>query len=408
MNRYDLVVVGAGPAGSCAAAAAARAGLRVALIERERLPRHKTCGGGMPMTVSAWVRDLDPGLFVECEVRRMRLTWRFAEPTLAPLSPPGSNRPLGLWMVQRSVFDQALAERAVRFGAELVEGVRVREVVEEGGVVRVRGVGASGGSLWEGCASWVVGADGANGIVARCAGLRRSRALAIAMEVEHPHRWGEGHADLRRDVIHVDFGAVGQGYAWVFPKADHLNVGAGMLRPRNDGGRGDGAVREALQGAIAGYLRSLGLDFDAARARWHAHPLPVWSGRERLQTRSARILLAGDAASLVNPFFGDGILHAVRSGEIAGACIAEGRAREYTSRIHGLLGADFDAALRVAQFFYRWPRLCYTQGVQREGSAAVAARLLSGEAVFSDFAARAMRRLRSALRQQSRLGQEPS
>ena len=59
-NAYDLIVIGAGPAGSTAAETAARAGLKVALIEKQRLPRHKTCGGGMPMSVGSVIRELAP------------------------------------------------------------------------------------------------------------------------------------------------------------------------------------------------------------------------------------------------------------------------------------------------------------------------------------------------------------
>lgn len=406
MKRYDLVVVGAGPAGSCAAASAARAGMRVALLERERLPRHKTCGGGIPMTIASSIRDLAPGAFVECVVRQMRLTWQFGDPALASIDAPDSDRDVAIWMVRRCVFDLALAERAARLGAELIEGVRVREVVEEPDGVRVRGEASKGAGAWMARAEYVIGSDGANGVVARCAGLRRSRTLAIAMEVEHPHRWGEGRPELSPQVMHLDFGSVPYGYAWAFPKADHLNVGAGVLRPLAGMGQRNAALRDDLRNAITNYMAALGVDFDPSAAEWHAHPLPVWSGRERLHTRSGRILLAGDAAGLVNPLFGDGILHAVRSGEIAGACVAEGAASEYTRRIHDRFARNFDAARRMAGFFYRWTRLCYAHGVKRPGAAHTAALLLAGEAPFPEFAARAMRRFRSALRQDARLGHE--
>src|SRR5687768_16290143 len=86
---YDLIVIGSGPAGSSAAGEAARRGLKVALLEKCRLPRHKTCGGGMPMTVGQELRYLAPSAFVESDVRYMRHTFNFADPVLGEVNPSG-------------------------------------------------------------------------------------------------------------------------------------------------------------------------------------------------------------------------------------------------------------------------------------------------------------------------------
>lgn len=393
--RYDVIVIGAGPAGGAAAHACARAGMRVALIEKQRLPRHKTCGGGMPMVMHDVLRDLAPEAFVECQVRYMRHTLHWREPHLAPINPPGADRDLSLWMVRRSVFDNALAQRAAAAGADVRDGLAVRsiEAGPTGVTVRVE----SDGGEFVATADHVIGADGANGVTARAAGLRRQRVLAIALEVEQPHRWGAGHVDLRPDVAHLEYGAVRRGYAWVFPKGDHLNIGAGVFRPRGADGRGDSAVRPLLQDAIRGYMDLLGVPCDADTLRFHAHPLPLWNGREPLQSADDRILLAGDAAGLINPFFGDGILHAVKSGLLAAAALADGAAADYTRRIDAEFAANFDAALRLAKFFYQWPTLCYRYGVQREQATRTATRLLCGEAMFSDIAGRVIRRLRRAM-----------
>ena len=334
-----MIVAGAGPAGNAAAFALAKAGASVALLEKQTLPRHKTCGGGMPVLVSQLLelealRDLAPDAFVEADTRFMRHTFHFTDPLLAPMNPEaerpnslapfpdkeGGEKTLSLWMVQRSVFDYALAKRAADAGAELRDGLPVRSVeIAKNQPVRVCAEGKSG--AWEATCDTLIGADGANGIVAKTAGLRRERTLAIAIEAEVPHRWGEGIAELRPEVCHLEFGAVKRGYAWVFPKGDHLNVGAGVFRPRREDGRGDSSVREELRKAILDYLVMLGVPKAADELIYHAHPLPIWNGMDKIQTRDNRILLAGDAAGLINPFFGDGIMHALKSGQIAAACI---------------------------------------------------------------------------------------
>ncbi len=402
MPHYDAIVVGAGPAGNAAAYDLARNGAKVALIEKQILPRHKTCGGGMPMVVEQLleldeIRDLAPDAFVEAETRFMRHTWKFGQPYLGALNPDdGDSRNLSLWMVRRSVFDNALAQRAARAGAELRDGLAVKSVVVEKNVpVRVLAEGKNG--VWEATADTVIGADGANGIVARSLGLRRERALAIAIEAEVPHIWGDGHPELRPDVCHLEYGAVDRGYAWVFPKGDHLNVGAGVFRPREAGGQGDNTVRVDLRKAILDYLDLLGVRRREDELEFHAHPLPIWNGLDSLQTPDGRVLLAGDSAGLINPFFGDGILHALKSGQIAARCILDQNQRNYTRLIGEEFKANFDAALKLAKFFYQWPKFCYQHGVRRPTATRTAARLLCGDAVFSDIAGRALRRLRQAL-----------
>ena len=422
-QHYDVVVVGAGPAGNAAAYDLARAGARVALLEKQTLPRHKTCGGGMPLTVGqtlqlAELRDLAPDAFVEADTRYMRHTFRFADPHLAPINPPipsdaqaeaegtasntQSKPPLGLWMVRRSVFDNALAQRAANAGAELRDGLAVKTLelsVDGKGPVRLRAEGRSESSpsVWEATADTLIGADGANGIVAHACGLRRERSLAIAIEAEVPHTWGMGHADLRPDVCHLEYGAVRNGYAWVFPKADHLNVGAGVFRPRREGGQGDAGVRDELRAAILDYLAMLGVPKVESELTFYAHPLPLWNGLDTLQTRDNRVLLAGDAAGLINPIFGDGILHALKSGQIAARCILDGKQAGYTRAIGAEFKANFDAALKLSKIFYGWPGFVYKHGVKRPGASMRAVQLLSGDLRFDNARGRIMRVLRRAM-----------
>ena len=414
MTHYDAIVIGAGPAGAVAAHDLAKGGLTVALIEKHTLPRHKTCGGGVPtltknllsLAEMGEVRDLSPDAFVECHVTQMRHTYNFDDPHLGEMNPDAEANPddaLALWMVQRSVFDNALAQRAAHAGADLREGLALKSLeIVKGKPVLVRAEGKNGS--WEATADVVIGADGANGMTAKCVGLRKERSLAIAIEAEIPHTWGEGHPDLRPDVAHLEFGAIKLGYAWVFPKGDHINVGAGVFRPKRESGRGDSNVKEQLHKAIHDYLEMLGVPQEPGSLVYHAHPLPIWDGLDKIQTRDGKVLLVGDAAGLINPFFGDGIFHALTSGKIAARCVLEGDAKGYTKAISHEFKANFDAALRIAKIFYQWPHFAYRHGIKRPYATYTATKLLSGQVKFNEVSGRIIGRIRNAMRVDKKAG----
>jgi geranylgeranyl reductase family protein len=377
-NEYDVIVCGAGPAGACAAYETAERGMKTLLLEKRPLPRYKTCGGGVPITVGDELPKLVPEAFVEATVTHIRHTWNFKDAHLASLNPNPDEPSMSLWMVQRSVFDNALTERAARAGAEVRDGIAVRSV-EPDGETRVR-VTTADGDVYT--AAQIVGADGANGIVARMAGLRKTRLLAIALEAEIPHEWGAGHETLRPEIAHLEY-AVKQGYGWVFPKAGHLSVGAGTFGRRTAEGRGE-ASKDELARWIVGYLEALGVPKPKEEIEFHGHPLPIWGGREPVEAWNGRVVLAGDAAGLVNPLFGDGISYACRSGTLAGRTLAEGRGAEWTQTLGREFGASHDAALTIAKFFYQFPSVCYKMGVKHPRGTRIAGRLIAGDLHFDE------------------------
>lgn len=391
MVHYDLIVCGAGPAGAIAAATAAQAGLKTALLEKYPLPRHKTCGGGVPVVNNA-LRGLAPDAFVEANVKYLRHTWNFVDPYLGAINPAGAEK-LSIWMVQRPIFDDALAQRAVKMGANLLDGVMVRslELGDRVTTVRAQMIKPNGelsrGEEFVATTRYLIGADGANGITAKTTELRPQRTIALGMELELPYEWND-HPDLQPHIAHLEYGAIPQGYAWIFPKANHLNVGAGVFQPSGGDARRDRHLPAQLRQVILNYLEAFHLPSPLASLKFHAHPLPIWSGKERLHTQDGRILLAGDAAGLINPFFGDGILHAVKSGEMAATCVVTGATQQYSDRIHAEFAPSFNAARQLANLFYRFPKLGYDYGIKHPKASRIATELLTGELAYNQIVSR--------------------
>jgi geranylgeranyl reductase family protein len=330
VEHWDVVVVGGGPAGAACAAAARRASpsARVLILDRADFPRDKVCGDG----IAPEALDVLAGLGVDPAA----LTDGFPPvPRLRLRSPGGAeveramHRPASV--VPRAVFDSRLLTAALATGAQLRRHL-VRRVSVRPDRVEVDGVLTAG---------VLVGADGAESVVRRSLDIAPNRddRMAIAIRGYAPQPPGT-------DGVQVILTTEQRwpAYAWSFPIGDgRANVGYGELVS-------GGVNREGL---LTG-LRTLLPGIDAAELR--AHRLPLSTGRPRQP--DGRVLLAGDAASLINPLTGEGIFYAVLSGALAGAAAVGG----------GDAGAAYRRALQVrlgrhlghssaASRASRWPRL---------------------------------------------------
>jgi geranylgeranyl reductase family protein len=327
MERFDAIVVGAGPAGSTAALRLSRAGARVLLLDRERFPRDKPCGGGLTeRAVKQLPVAVDP--VVEEVVDRFELGFRYGT-----RFERRGERPLVL-MTQRRRLDAFLAEQAVGAGAVFRDGVRAT-AVEADGTVRFDGTAAH--------ADFVVGADGVNGLTARALGFGdRRHGVALEGNVLYVHaregRW--------RGRAVVELGAVPGGYAWVFPKGEHVNVGVGGWH--TEGPR----LREHLERACAGY----GLPFDRLESV-RGYRLPMRRVGE-MPVRG-RVLLVGDAAGLVDPLSGDGIYEALLSSRLAAEAVLSGDLESYGDRLARELDPMMSASWSAKIAFDRFPRLAF-------------------------------------------------
>ncbi len=330
---YDLAVVGSGPAGSAAAIGALRAdpALDVALVDAADFPRDKPCGDGVaPHVLDLLAAVGVPGLLDDrVPVPRLRLVRGplTVERTMA--------RPA--YVVPRMVFDERLRRAALAAGARPVRA-RVRGIEDQrhGEPLALRlgrgndgGTGGTGGTGGAATlhARTVVAADGARSVLRHALGAR-SGSTALALRGYAPVSAGrEG-----RQVI--AFGTHRQpSYAWSFDRGDGLaNVGYGELLADDRPPPTRARLLEWLEDLLPGA--------PSAGADWRGHHLPL-SGAAPLRPGRGRVLLAGDAAGLVNPLTGEGIYYAVATGLLAGRHAADSAAPlpPYTRELRRLLGA---------------------------------------------------------------------
>jgi geranylgeranyl reductase family protein len=364
-RRADVVVVGAGPAGSSAAWHLARAGRDVVVLEKATFPREKVCGDGLtPRGVRAlrdlgidtsatadWVRHR--GLRVHGGGQVVEVDW----PRLASWPDHGLIR-------TRRDLDPMLAAHAQAAGARLHTDVTVTapELDEAGRVIGVRAQAGPGEEPVTWRAPLVVSAEGLSGRLAKALGLlrREDRPLGVAVRryVRSP-KSADPYLDISFDLTAAGPSADSMpGYGWVFGMGDGTaNVGFGLLDTRRAG-------RADHRAVLRRWLRTLPpdwqLDEEHAVTPLRGAGLPMALHRGPAYTRG--LLLAGDAAGAVNPFNGEGISYAMETGRMAAeAAVAalarpEGPAREealrrYPQRLraeygrHHRLGMGFLALL---------------------------------------------------------------
>jgi geranylgeranyl reductase family protein len=331
VEQFDVLVIGAGPAGSATAIHLARGGARVLLADRARFPRDKPCGGGLTGRALRHAPcDVSP--VVEHTVDRMVLRLAYG-PSFARRSKPPLIR-----MTQRCRLDAHLAEQAAALGVDFRDGARVEDLrIEEHGVVaRVGGSDVS--------ASYLVGADGANGVVAGAAGLDDGIIRGVALEGNAS--WGDIDPSPYARSAWVEVGVVPGGYGWVFPKGDHANVGVG-------GWMSEGPK---LRGHLDRLLRAHGVDSTKLRDV-RGHRLPM----RRLGASPARgrVLLVGDAAGLVDPLSGDGIYEAWVSARLASEAILSTRLEDYAPSLARALDGHASASWAAKRVAERFPRATF-------------------------------------------------
>ncbi|MGW0548920.1 geranylgeranyl reductase family protein [Streptomyces altiplanensis] len=345
---WDVVVVGAGPAGSSAAYAAAVAGRRVLLLEKAELPRYKTCGGG----IIGPSRDaLPPGFELPFKDRVHAVTFSLG----GKLTRTRRSKQMLFGLINRPEFDAGLVEEARKAGAVVRTGASVARVEQHGSAVpdrrTVAVVLADGETV---LARSVVGADGSAGRIGAHVGVKLDQVdLGLEAEIPVPATVAEDWAGR----VLIDWGPLPGSYGWVFPKGETLTVGVISAR-------GDGAATKRY---LEDFIARLGLaGFEPAVSSGHltrcrSDDSPLSRGR---------VLVCGDAAGLLEPWTREGISFALRSGRLAGewavriaesqdAVDARRQALNYAFAIKAGLGVEMGVGRRMLALFERRPGLLH-------------------------------------------------
>jgi geranylgeranyl reductase family protein len=334
-ERYDAIIIGGGPAGSAAARMLSRGGASVLVLDRAKFPRDKPCGGGITFRADT-AGDIDLAPVTEREIYGVRVSVRLGR-RFERNSPHLLAR-----MTQRAKLDAYLLDHAAEAGADIQDGVMVREIVVDRAAARVR----ANGDVFE--SRVLIGADGINGITAKSLGLNSMSESAVAFEANYPadsttlEHWSRH--------IALDLGGIPGGYGWIFPKDDHLNVGVGGWK----------YVGPSLRERLAKFCAFNGLD--ASKLFGHrGYQLPL--RRDGAPIVRGPAMLAGDAASLVDPLSGEGIWAAFTSGRLAAESALRYLAGEtadlrgYQRSIEAVMRDELIASQRLQLVFQRLPKL---------------------------------------------------
>jgi menaquinone-9 beta-reductase len=343
-EEADVIVVGAGPAGSTTAFYLAQAGLDVLLLEKSKFPREKVCGDGLtPRAVKAlaglgidfseqngWLRN--KGLRVIGAGHRMEVPW-----------PELSSYP-GYGLVRtRADFDQTLAHRAQQAGAKLIEETTVTGPLMDERTDRIKGVTTSNQRHY--LARTVIAADGNSSRLSVAMGLRKrdDRPLGVAVRTyyqtpRHDDDYLESWLDL------WDGERLLPGYGWIFGMGDGTsNVGLGLLNTSVAFGNTD--YREMLRMWLRGMPEEWGFTEENRTEPIRGAALPM--GFNRTPHYYKGLLLAGDAGGMVNPFNGEGIAYAMESGELLARTVVQAFARGRVAEAERVL-AGYPRALQQA------------------------------------------------------------
>jgi geranylgeranyl reductase family protein len=310
--KYDVTVVGAGPAGSTAAKFLSEKGFNTLLIDKEKFPRDKPCGGGLPLRVLQQF----PYVVSDEIIEAYSSSGTVFSPSLKYYIEIRKDRPI-ISTTLRKKFDFKLVQYAKDAGVVFKDESAVSTVRLSDGSAKVyldNGEGVD--------SEVIIGADGVNSCIAKNTGLRRrgtEKGMCLFQEFDVDEKtMDEYFSESRHCYIHSRF-RKSPGYGWVFPKKRHLNVGFGVIQGYR--------MISQQQHLLECYQQYLSLLKEQDLIPQYLPETPLKGGALPTQplekTYSKRLLLIGDAAGLINPLSGEGIYYAMVSGKIAAEIITE-------------------------------------------------------------------------------------
>jgi len=331
---YDAIVIGSGPSGSAAAYFLASQKANVLVLEKNILPRYKTCGGGVVNRVKSLLPvNFDDITEVNCnytEIYNHNNKFKFITHRDNPI----------IIMTMREKFDYHILSLALKAGAHIKEGTEVVDINSGNEVVEVR---AKNSTFY---GRFIILSSGATGLNIYKLGLKTNNIKMPALEYEV----FVNNSDYERlsSSARFDFDIVPHGYGWVFPKKDHLSIGVINIKGK----------QKYLNNLIKDYINFLGIK-NVIKSERHGYFVPlIYKGT---QFAKYRIFLTGDAAGLADPVTGEGISHAIESGKIAAEALIESEFNEnaasyiYNKKINDTILQEIKFSKIVAGLVYTYP-----------------------------------------------------
>lgn len=334
MADFDLAIVGCGPAGALAASTAARAGLSTILVEAQDLPAKKACAEAVP---SQALQDVNISSVNRIILNKIDGALLFSPSEKIPLQCRGSG-----FIIDKERVLSIICEEAESYGAKLRFNTHVVRVNRKGSEVEIESNGKMPGRF---TANFLIGADGTSSLVSRQCFNRSYQETATAVE------YIVDRADLLQDgwlEIYVGQKKAPKGYAWIFPRADSLNVGVGV--------KGSDA-RLFLDRFIQ--MRSKRFSV-SKRIKYCGATVPI--GGQIEQITDGRVILAGDAAGQVFALTGAGIHTSLQAGRAAAKAVVQGFhmsnpeeyvAAQYLHEVNSLFGRELRNSRRALKLFWK-------------------------------------------------------
>jgi len=331
MKHFNVAVIGSGPSGASTAFHLAKKGISTVIIEKETLPRYKTCGGGFVFrgrkNLPFEIDDVVEKEFHTVDIYlgdKLHFQTHREEPTIS--------------MIMRDSFDNLITQKAKEFGATLLENHKLIGLDFSDSYITIE---TSQGNF---TADFVIAADGALSPTAKLAGWKEdTRKLIPALEYEVEVS-DEDFERLSKEV-RFDIDAIPYGYAWSFPKKKHLSIGVASAR----------RTKINLKQFYKEYLETLGIT-NVINATQHGFQIPVSPRTDGFVKNN--VFLIGDAAGFADPVTAEGISNAIYSGKLAAEAIIESNqdktlaAQLYIEKIEEDLLPEVKTGLWLSKWFY--------------------------------------------------------
>lgn len=286
MEKYDAIIIGAGPAGACAAYLLARSKINVLVIDKDHFPRFKPCAGGL---TAKTLTSFEFPISEEVKYVTNSIVTSYKDQIFHKIS---GNKVL-TEMVERTEFDHFFIKKAVDLGAIFLDGVKATGVIWENGEFSVK----TEERIFR--CNYLIGADGTNSIVNRTFNIVEKDFYGFAIETNCPiSKESIGNYDMT-----FDFGTIPNGYLWIFPKDQYVCVGAYTTDKK----------MKNISKYLIDYIGRLGLVPESEKFAGHIIPFYGINYKQP----DFPCILVGDSAGFGEYWTGEGIYYAVKSGTIA-------------------------------------------------------------------------------------------